>query len=444
MSFKNLNLDQVLEKAVEKCGFTDPTPVQAEAIPPILAGHDVMACAQTGTGKTAAFVLPALQRLLGPARKNGLGPRVLVLTPTRELALQVKDNITKLGRFGKVKTGIVVGGMPYPPQIKMLRESLDILVATPGRLIDHMNSGRVMFNRVEMLILDEADRMLDMGFIDDVNTIVSRMPAQRQTLLFSATFEGKVKQVATNALTQPVQIKLARSQQKHLSIEQHMHLVDNAEHKNELLSYYFDAQSLNQAIVFTATKRSADNLARVLSKHGHASESLHGDMSQNKRKRTLERMHRGNIRILVATDVAARGLDIKGISHVFNYDLPRDAEDYIHRVGRTGRGGDTGTAVSLVSTSDWTNLLDIEKLTGQSITRKEIEGLEPSVSEPVRRPGKKKKPGQRRYQGKSAKNAGRKPGRKTTGKSAQANKSKQQTNHKNKPRSAKGKRRTVA
>jgi superfamily II DNA/RNA helicase len=395
MSFENLNLDARLHKAIAAAGFTAPTDIQREAIPQVLAGRDLMASAQTGTGKTAAFVLPALQRLLQPAAP-GRGPRVLVLTPTRELAMQVNDNIRQFSRFSKFSTGTVVGGMAYPPQMRMLSKPLDLLVATPGRLMDHMESGRVDFSRLEILVLDEADRMLDMGFVDAVKKIAAATPAARQTLLFSATLEGRVLAIAKQLLKDPVRVQLAANQDQHASITQHIHQADNHKHKFRLLDHYLTDAGLSQAVIFTATKRGADRLAKTLAERGHTSAALHGDMGQGARKRTVEQMRRGKFRLLVATDVAARGLDIKGISHVINYDLPMVAEDYIHRIGRTGRGGATGTAVSLVGPDDWGKLGGIERLTGNKLKREIISGLEPAEPEPrgvAQRPGGRRKPG---------------------------------------------------
>jgi len=382
LSFKKLNLHTNLLKAVTACGFDQPTDIQRESIPVILSGRDLMASAQTGTGKTAAFVLPALQRLLTPARKKGNGPRVLVLTPTRELAIQVNDNIRQFSRFSRFVTGTVVGGMPYPPQMKMLSKPLDLLVATPGRLMDHMEQGRVNFSRLEMLVLDEADRMLDMGFIDAVKTIAKAMPKVRQTLLFSATLEGAILKIAKQILKDPVRIQLATNHQRHASITQHAHRVDDTNHKHNLLSHYASHASLNQALIFTATKRGADRLSKRLTANGHKSAALHGDMNQNKRKRTVDNMRRGKIRLLVATDVAARGLDIRGISHVINFDMPMVAEDYIHRIGRTGRAGAEGTAISLVGPDDRRKLSEIQRLTGGDLNWSVISGLEPTTSEP--------------------------------------------------------------
>ncbi len=382
MTFDELNLNASLLRAIEACGFAKPTDIQREAIPVVLAGRDLMASAQTGTGKTAAFVLPALQRLQDIPPRPGTGPRVLVLTPTRELAMQVAENIRQLGRFLRIRSGNVVGGMAYPPQIRLLREPLDLLVATPGRLMDHMEAGRVDFSRLEMLVLDEADRMLDMGFVQAVKRIAAATPAQRQTLLFSATLEGRILDIARQLLRDPQTVKLAANHERHAAIAQRVHQADDVAHKHGLLEHYLTDAALEQAVIFTATKRGADRLAKKLRNLGHASAALHGDMSQNARKRTVEQMRRGKFRLLVATDVAARGLDIKGISHVINFDLPMVAEDYIHRIGRTGRGGASGTAVSLVGPDDWGKLGGIERLTGSRLERHVIEGLEPSRPEP--------------------------------------------------------------
>lgn len=382
MLFNELKLNSRLLQAIEASGFKTPTAIQQEAIPAVLSGYDLMASAQTGTGKTAAFVLPALHRLITTPAKHGKGPRVLVLTPTRELAMQVNENIRQFSRFCKVTTGNVVGGMGYPPQIQLLKRPLDMLVATPGRLMDHMEQGRVDFSRLEILVLDEADRMLDMGFIDAVKTIARAMPEDRQTLLFSATLEGKVLVVAKALLKNPLRIQLAANHERHASIKQRIYQADDAAHKHRLLSHYLSSDSLSQAIVFTATKRGADKLAKLLSKQGHITAALHGDMGQGARKRTVEHMRHGKFRTLVATDVAARGLDIKGVSHVINFDLPMVAEDYIHRIGRTGRAGSTGTAVSLVGPEDWSKLFGIERLTGRQLERGVIAGLEPTTPEP--------------------------------------------------------------
>ena len=384
VSFTELNLDSKLLRAIEASGFSEPTAIQRQAIPVILSGRDVMASAQTGTGKTAAFVLPALQRLLLPSAVRGFGPRVVVLTPTRELAMQVNDNIRQFCRFCKIVAGSMVGGMPYPPQIRLLQQPLDLLVATPGRLMDHMERGRVDFSRLELLVLDEADRMLDMGFIDAVKIIAAATPANRQTLLFSATLEGKVLAIAKQLLKEPKRIQLAANHERHTAIAQRVHQADDIGHKHRLLSHHLCNAELTQAVIFTATKRGADKLAKKLAEQGHTSAALHGDMGQRDRKRTVNRMRERKLRLLVATDVAARGLDIKGISHVINFDLPMVAEDYIHRIGRTGRAGANGVAITLVGPDDWIKLAGIERLTGRKLDREIISGLEPTRPEPRR------------------------------------------------------------
>tara|TARA_B100000029_G_C17576076_1_gene958189 strand:+ start:663 stop:1961 length:1299 start_codon:yes stop_codon:yes gene_type:complete len=380
--FNEFDLDPRLLKAISKLGFTKPTEIQRKAIPAALSGADLMASAQTGTGKTAAFVLPTLQHLFRRPKNSGLGPRVLVLTPTRELAIQIDKNIRQFNRFSKIVTGLIVGGMAYSPQLKILRNRVDILVATPGRLMDHMERGKVDFSRLEIFILDEADRMLDMGFIDDVKDIAAVMPQNRQTLLFSATLEGSVLNIAKKLLRKPQRISLATNHDRHRSIRQHMHQADSKAHKHKLLAHHLENNQLTKALIFTSTKRGADQLARNLRLKDHKTASLHGDMSQNKRRQTVENLRKGRVEMLVATDVAARGLDIKGISHVINFDLPTVAEDYIHRIGRTGRAGAAGCAISLVGSSDWQKLAQIEKLTGRKINREVIEGLEPTGSEP--------------------------------------------------------------
>ncbi len=376
-TFATLGLAPAILKAVEDAGYTVPSPIQAQAIPEALAGHDLMASAQTGTGKTAAFILPALQRLSVQSEVRSKGPRVLVLTPTRELAQQVSDAANKYGKNMRVKVVSILGGMPYPLQNKLLSGFVDILVATPGRLIDHIERGRIDFSRLEMLVLDEADRMLDMGFIDDVERIAAATPATRQTLLFSATLDGVIGNLAQRLLKSPKRISVAATKARHENIEQKLMYVDDMAHKNRLLDHILRDVELNQAVVFTATKRDADMLADELSAQGHAAAALHGDMNQRERNRTLLNLRRGNVRVLVATDVAARGIDVPGISHVINFDLPKFAEDYVHRIGRTGRGGASGIAVSFASNRDAGTLRNIERYTGQGIQAHTIEGLEP-------------------------------------------------------------------
>ena len=378
MSFENLNLHPDILRAIVDSGYTTPTPIQKQAIPELLAGHDVMASAQTGTGKTAAFMLPSLHRLATPSKINCRGPRILVLTPTRELALQVSEAANKYGKYiNRIKVVSILGGMPYPLQNKLLSQPVDILVATPGRLIDHIQRGRIDFSRLEMLVLDEADRMLDMGFIDDVEKIAGSIPNSHQTLLFSATLDSSITRVANRLLKSPKRIKIATQQTKIDNIEQRLHYVDDMSHKKKLLEYLLSDADLKQAIVFTATKRDADTLADNLSAQGHVASALHGDMNQRERNRTLTKLRNGRLRILVATDVAARGIDVAGITHVVNFDLPKFAEDYVHRIGRTGRAGASGIAVSFASNKDGVHLKKIERFTGHRITSHAIPGLEP-------------------------------------------------------------------
>jgi len=405
LRFIELKLDPRIQQSIDRAGFINPTEIQQRAIPVVMSGADLMASAQTGTGKTAAFVLPALQRILRRSNKSGNGPRVLVLTPTRELAMQVNQNIRQLSRFSKFYTGSIIGGMAFGPQLRLLRGRLDLLVATPGRLLDHMEQGKVDFSRLEILVLDEADRMLDMGFIDAVKDIAAATPKGRQTLLFSATLEGRVLKVAKQLLKNPETIALAANNKRHKSIRQHIHHADSKAHKQKLLEHHLESGHLLKSLVFTATKRGAEQVAKVLRGKKLRSAALHGDMSQNKRKQMVENLRKGRIDTLVATDVAARGLDIKDISHVINYDLPTVAEDYIHRIGRTGRASAMGCAISLVGPADWKKLSRIEKLIGQKVKREVVDGLEPSSGEPSTTSRAKRNTKPRRKFSKGAKSA---------------------------------------
>lgn len=377
LSFESLNLHSTLIRALEESGYTAPTPIQAQAIPVVIEGHDLMASAQTGTGKTAAFMLPALNLLATPHELKSRGPRILVLVPTRELATQVNEAARKYGKFIRARTVSIVGGMPYPLQNKLLSQPLDILVATPGRLLDHMERGRIDLSRLQMLILDEADRMLDMGFLPDVERICEQLSAERQTLLFSATLDGDIARIAKQILKNPKTIQVAAQREKHANIEQRLHYVDDMTHKNKLLEHLLIGPEVNQAIIFTSTKRHADVLAEDLYAAGHKTAALHGDMTQGARNRTLTKLRHGDVKVLVATDVAARGIDVQGISHVINYDLPKFAEDYVHRIGRTGRANNTGIAISFASNMDRHILRKIEQFTGNRLEPAVIEGFEP-------------------------------------------------------------------
>lgn len=378
MSFESLGLATPLLSALTKAGFTEPTPVQASSIPKALEGHDLMVSAQTGSGKTAAFMLPALNRILAnPSKQRGVS--VLVLAPTRELAMQVGEATKQYASQCKdLRVAVIVGGMPYGAQLKALSRRVDVLVATPGRLMDHIQAKRVKLDTVHTVVLDEADRMLDMGFIEDIEGIVGRTPSDRQTLLFSATLDGTVAGLASKMMRNPLSIDVSGHQVKHENITQALLYADNNHHKQQLLDHLLRDASLNQAIIFTATKRGADELSDRLCEEGFAAGALHGDMNQRQRTRTLGLLQRGRLRILVATDVAARGIDVQGISHAINYDLPMQAEDYTHRIGRTGRAGKDGLAYTLASASERHKVRRIEHFIGQPIPVETIEGLEPT------------------------------------------------------------------
>jgi superfamily II DNA/RNA helicase len=431
MTFESLGLHPQIIKALNDAGYTEPTPVQAQAVPAAIAGRDLLVSSQTGSGKTAAFMLPSLHKFANATAAQAAGktpnqqaqaarargerprfapaqPKMLVLTPTRELALQVTTATDKYGiHMHRVKAVSILGGMPYPKQMQLLARNPEILVATPGRLIDHMESGKIDFSQLEILVLDEADRMLDMGFVEDIELIVSRTPETRQTMLFSATLDGMVGNIARRITKDPQLIQMAGSSTKHENIQQRVHFVDDLLHKNRLLDHLLRDVSIDQAVVFTATKRDADTIADRLNIAGFAAAALHGDMHQGARNRTLNALRRGQVRVLVATDVAARGIDVPGITHVFNFDLPKFAEDYVHRIGRTGRAGRNGIAVSLVNHAEGVHVKRIERFTKQAIPVDVIEGFEPKKaaaprSRPGWKPGDGRKPGQ-----------GAKPGQRT-------------------------------
>jgi superfamily II DNA/RNA helicase len=375
MNFEDFKLCKPILSAVIDRGYTNPTPVQEKAIPIALSGRDLMVSARTGTGKTAVFVLPALERLSVPSVKKVVGPRILILTPTRELALQITEMSRLYGKHMRVRCASIVGGMPYGEQLRQMRGS-DIIVATPGRLLDHVERRNIALGSVEMLVLDEADRMLDMGFIDDVKRITGLTPTGRQTLLFSATLDDDMARLAKDLLNSPerVDIKSTVSQGK---IEQWLHVVNDVQHKNNLLQSMANDKAITKAIIFSSTRINADKLARKLTALGHTAAALHGDMDQFKRNRVIDGMRAGRVRLLVATDVAARGLDVSGISHVINFDLPKFAEDYVHRIGRTGRAGAPGVAISFVLNGEVRDLERIERFTGQVLAQQVIPGLEP-------------------------------------------------------------------
>lgn len=380
MTFKELNLHNEIVRAIDEAGYEIPTPIQEKAIPKILKGFNLRISAQTGTGKTAAFILPALNRLIVPSKNAFRGPRVLILVPTRELAIQVAAESLKFSKYlPKIKTVCIYGGAPYPPQNRQLSKPYEILVATPGRLMDHMEQQRINLSQVEMFILDEADRMLDMGFIKPVEKIASCLSPNRQTLLFSATMTKDILRLSKQLMEESLEINAAPQHAKHENIEQRLYYVDDLRHKYRLLDHLLSDPVITQAIVFTATKRFADELVDGLRERGYCAAALHGDMNQSQRNRTIIRFRKEEIRVLVATDVAARGIDVQTISHVINFDLPNNSEDYVHRIGRTGRAGANGIALSFAASKDKYFVAQIEKFTGQPIMTHIVQGLEPSL-----------------------------------------------------------------
>lgn len=378
IKFADLNLDKNILSAVSSEGYESPTPIQAQAIPFALEGRDIMASAQTGSGKTAAFLLPTLQRLTKRSEKPGKGPRALVLTPTRELAAQVEKNALAYAKNMRwFRTVSIVGGASFGYQTRALSKPVDLIVATPGRLMDLMQSGKVDFERLEVLILDEADRMLDMGFIDDIETIVEATPSDRQTLLFSATWDGAVGKLARKLTKDPEIIEVERVDDQG-KIEEQLLYCDDMRHKNRLLDHILHDANIDQCVIFTSTKAMTEVIADELYEKGFAANCLHGDMPQGWRNRTLMDLRKGRCKILVATDVAARGIDVPTITHVINYDLPKQAEDYVHRIGRTGRAGRTGIAITFAEVNEYVKVHKIEKYIGRKLPELTIEGMEPT------------------------------------------------------------------
>ena len=386
--FDDLGLPEALCRALADAGYTSPTPVQSLAIPAALGGADLKVASQTGSGKTAAFMLPALAQVLAARgentkrREKGIvhGPRVLVLAPTRELAMQVAKAATTYGRHVQgLRVATIVGGVPYGAQLKALKGPLDVLIATPGRLLDHLGTGAAVLNNLEVLVLDEADRMLDMGFIEDIEAIAAQTPAERKTWMFSATFAGHVGQLAHRLTRDPQDISVASHTDSHDNIEQRLHVADSLHHKNDLLDHVLTSREVDQAVVFTSTQRDADVLADRLAEMGHAVAALHGGMPQGRRNRVLQALRMRQLRVLVATDVAARGIDVPTITHVINYGMPMKAEDYVHRIGRTGRAGRSGLAVTLAERRDIPMVRRIERFTTQRIPEAVIAGLEPKT-----------------------------------------------------------------
>jgi len=379
MPFDELGLGPELLRAVAEEGYTDPTPIQEQAIPIVLRGADLMARAQTGTGKTAAFALPILERLKGQANKS-FSParhpiRVLVVTPTRELAVQVHNSFADYGKYVGLRSTIVYGGVPMGPQEKDLLGGVEIVVATPGRLLDHAGSRTLNLGQVQVLVLDEADRMLDMGFIDDIRRIVAMLPAKRQNLLFSATLDGEVRSLASTFLNDPEMVDIAPTITAAESVEQTAYLVD-PDRKRELLSYLVRTRDLHQVLVFTRTKQMTRRLASQLDRGGVEATAIHGDRTQPERERALAMFKSGEVRVLVATDVAARGLDIEDLPVVVNFEIPYDPEDYVHRIGRTGRAGKEGIAISLVSFDEEEQLKGINRLLKRDLPVRQVKGFE--------------------------------------------------------------------
>jgi len=389
MTFADLGLSDELLRAVTEAGYNEPTPIQASAIPSVLMMRDIIGIAQTGTGKTASFVLPMID-ILAHGRSRARMPRSLILEPTRELAAQVAENFEKYGRYHKLSMALLIGGVQMGDQVKALEKGVDVLIATPGRLMDLFERGKILLTGCELLVIDEADRMLDMGFIPDIEQICSKLPTQRQTLLFSATMPPPIKKLADKFLSNPKTIEVARPASTNINITQWLVPVASAK-KRDRLSDLLEDPAVKTAIIFCNRKTTVRELNRVLKRDGHRSGEIHGDMEQPQRLAELDRFKAGEINILVASDVAARGLDIKGVSHVFNFDAPWHPDDYVHRIGRTGRAGATGVAYTLVTPEDAENVANIEKLTGQAIPR--LEGgpaIEVSDAAPKKARGRRK------------------------------------------------------
>lgn len=395
MTFDDLGLDPLLLKAVKAAGYTTPTPIQREAIPPVLKGRDVLGCAQTGTGKTAAFGLPLLQRVDASAGED-TEIRALVLTPTRELAAQIDESLQTYGKHFELWHTVIFGGVNEKPQIRELKRGIDILVATPGRLLDLMGRGFVDLSRVEVFVLDEADRMLDMGFLPDVRRVIDQLPKKRQTLLFSATMPAPIRRLAEDLLHDPVSVAVAPISSTADKVTQRVYFVDKG-NKKKLLVDLLRKDALVHTLVFTRTKRGANQVVKHLTKAGINSAAIHGNKSQGARTRALDGFRSGDLNVLVATDIAARGIDVEGITHVINYDLPNIPETYVHRIGRTARAGASGMALSFCQSDERPYLVDITRLIGQHLDRVEDHPYPPSEPLPApvdldAKPGRRSKP----------------------------------------------------
>ncbi|HEX7743051.1 MAG TPA: DEAD/DEAH box helicase, partial [Sphingobium sp.] len=386
MTFADLGLSDELLKAVTEAGYDTPTPIQAQAIPPVLMMKDIIGIAQTGTGKTASFVLPMID-ILAHGRARALMPRSLILEPTRELAAQVAENFEKYGKYHKLNMALLIGGVQMGDQLKALEKGVDVLIATPGRLMDLFQRGKILLNGCSMLVIDEADRMLDMGFIPDIEEICTKLPAQRQTLLFSATMPPVIKKLADRFLSNPKSIEVARPATASTNITQRLVKVDSRK-KRDALCAMLGAEEVLSAVIFCNRKTTVRDLNKSLQRHGFKSGEIHGDIDQSSRIAELERFRAGTVNILVASDVAARGLDIKGVSHVFNFDAPWHPDDYVHRIGRTGRAGASGVAYTFVTPEDAEAIDNIQKLIGQKI---ETIGA-PTAAAPVEQPAEEGRP----------------------------------------------------
>lgn len=405
MSFKTLGLSDALLKAISKKGYTDPSPIQAKAIPPILEGQDVLASAQTGTGKTAGFTLPLLQLLAASTPLRNRPVRALILTPTRELAAQVFENVMEYGEFLDLRAAVIFGGVNQNPQVNKLRKGVDILVATPGRLLDLQNQGLLSLAKVEIFVLDEADRMLDMGFLRDIERVMKLIPSKRQNLMFSATFSKDIKKLAHSILNRPVLVEATPENTTVEAIEQKAYRVAKGL-KTGLIIKLISEGNWRQVLVFTRTKHGANKLTKNMISAGITAAAIHGNKSQGARTKALAGFKEGSVSVLVATDIAARGLDIPLLPYVINYELPNISEDYVHRIGRTGRAGASGQAISLVSADETSFLKGIEKLVGERIPVEVVEGFEPdpnASTEPI-------KPGQNRNQGRGGKSSNKSKG----------------------------------
>lgn len=395
MGFTSLGLATPILQAIQEKGYSTPSPIQAQAIPAVISGRDVMAAAQTGTGKTAAFTLPILQRLNTGKRVKGNHVRALILTPTRELAAQIQENITTYSRHLTLSSAVVFGGVKINPQMMRLRKGADILVATPGRLLDLYNQNALKFEQLEVLVLDEADRMLDMGFIRDIRKVLALLPAKRQNLLFSATFSNEIRALAKGLVNDPIEISVTPANSTAKTVEQCIYPAD-AKKKAPMLVKLIEEGNWQQTLVFSRTKHGANRLAHFLNEQGITAAPIHGNKSQGARTKALAEFKSGDIRVLVATDIAARGIDIPQLPQVVNFDLPNVAEDYVHRIGRTGRAGETGKAISLVCAAEADDLFGIERLIQTVLPRLELEGYRPTNALPESkldtRPIKPKKP----------------------------------------------------